>query len=733
MNEDDQRCFRDSFASPRDLKQQLIDISSLIQSKPKRPTPRFLAVTRQQHPQTPVHPDELRHFEDQDATDPSLILTLVQGELFDFRGDSDRIGCLPVSYTWQQTSDSNFAPVLIRDVDGTVRPSRAPSKILRRAVHHAATYTYLHLLWIDQECINQYDDVEKELAVQNMNSIYKMGRALFLVDLDIEDRFARCIEPHIESADFDDWSLDEVAQLAIQLSDFLDILSSNAFFQRAWITQERLCSPWGYDDEELWIMRTPWTDENPYREIPIFPSRIQTFKRRLCERLQSNRPEDILNRLQTSHNVFEVSCEIPSEAVVVRTRSFYTKSLYNCGQAMRILRGQKCTFVADKVALVTNCCSGSLTINTREIERLGLSYSACIWALAISTGEATFFCQDPECHNPEKAKRMMWAPSGATVLSDIRCTGCIKETRMEITEAGLSTTGWLFRIDRFLELAELQAKYAVDADDTCNADDTSSVDEDRVSTSESVFFEHLLTTLVSKGELALGELVWKAAKRRNRGGFYGRSVFSMPDIPLTQIIDSKTAKWIADYSTFGFKDKDAWEKDSCIDEIHYGSDPTSPELWPYILGNTEQLSGLLWIQEAVLKDGGLSVVRYESPTGERGNDEDNIAISPRAADIRSHIFAQHRNVRICRDGQLHEKLMFNPHPFDVWLRERDTHLDAPFCWAAQEQQPCVPAEANKGAVVEALEMSHVLFHIDKIKEERYVLAWPSEYSRNIWA
>ena len=52
------------------------------------------------------------------------------------------------------------------------RPNRAPPEILSRAIAFAVEFQATSLLWIDQECIDQDNRVEKELAIQSMDQVY---------------------------------------------------------------------------------------------------------------------------------------------------------------------------------------------------------------------------------------------------------------------------------------------------------------------------------------------------------------------------------------------------------------------------------------------------------------------------------------------------------------------------------------------------------------------------------
>lgn len=53
--------------------------------------------------------------------------------------------------------------------------NRAPTSVIHRALIYAAAHGF-RFLWIDQECINQDDLVEKAEAIQQMDAIYRQAK-----------------------------------------------------------------------------------------------------------------------------------------------------------------------------------------------------------------------------------------------------------------------------------------------------------------------------------------------------------------------------------------------------------------------------------------------------------------------------------------------------------------------------------------------------------------------------
>ncbi|VUC20162.1 unnamed protein product [Clonostachys rosea] len=727
MNYDEGQSFGDSFASPRELKSQLLTITNLIKSKyadGEAPKPLFLALPKTTPELARQHESDILHaFTTKDAQDPDLVLSLVEKQELKFKFSTH----LAVSYTWQQSSDTEYLPVRIREVDGTIRPSRAPSKILRRAILHAELQD-VYYIWIDQECIDQNDQAAKERAVQHMDALYTNDHVAFLLDTNIDDKFIPIVT---EWFNVDEVSLQEARQLASKLSELFETLGPDPWFERAWVTQERLCSSLSGGNTNLMLRRKSLDPGKLPEEIPCSPSNLRHLYTDLVEKLGGDGVHEDSAKLKAAMEEFQDRYRLPSDMPTLRYIASPYRSACNCLNAYGMLKGQKCSQVADKVALVGNSCFWRNILDTREIIKQGLSYNACVWALALANGHASFLCQDPACKSSYKEDRMLWVPTKSTTVSKLRCSDFINGAQMELTEAGLVTDGWLFRISRFIELGPLKERF-IESDKIFHEETDGSKEKKGFSKWYRDFFQDLLISLVKQREFAVAELVWKAVKKRVRGGFYGRSVYTIPDIPLSKILDPETGLWIASYETFGFESKSAWETDPNLEEIWYRCDPTSAECWNDILGGYKQLSGLRWISEAVMRDGGLVASFYETPSGVCEEQDHHIAISHATKEGRSHVFAQNREVRICKGGDRSDKLVFNPHPFDVWLRERDSHVDAPFTWACEERLDLNTSKASSETIVEGREENKVLFDIGKIESRDYTLAWPREYDQDDW-
>ncbi|KAF6805259.1 hypothetical protein CSOJ01_09635 [Colletotrichum sojae] len=88
------------------------------------------------------------------------------------------IHCVPLSYCWPsrpKDSKGKLVPVegsyVIRELDGSIRRNRALDEVLDRAVDFAQTCG-LRMIWVDQECLPQADEDDREIALQAMDIVY---------------------------------------------------------------------------------------------------------------------------------------------------------------------------------------------------------------------------------------------------------------------------------------------------------------------------------------------------------------------------------------------------------------------------------------------------------------------------------------------------------------------------------------------------------------------------------
>jgi len=156
---------------------------------------------------------------------------------------------LAVSYCWSQDrSDSSSSSTtkpnyVIRKPDGTKRPSIAPKEILDRAIYIAAN-NGLRLIWIDQECIDQDDRMDKEFGIQSMDVVFEraamvIGPLTLTIESDIKWKALKLlkIDENLPDSDVYGTASAGLAEHGLEVLQILESLVSERWFTRAWILQ----------------------------------------------------------------------------------------------------------------------------------------------------------------------------------------------------------------------------------------------------------------------------------------------------------------------------------------------------------------------------------------------------------------------------------------------------------------------------------------------------------------
>lgn len=754
------RPFGEIFPDPRDLRKQLVNIAAhtFERTIDERGRRKYLAVKKHSSSKrcstsAPACAKEtcgrcskeLVCFSHDHAQRLDLTLSLVRS--------SEEY--LAVSYCWNsgeryRTNSSGESdpisdvydamPVFIEQLDGTVREARAPRRILRRAIRHAAAEGLRHI-WIDQECIEQQDSAEKERAIASMDEIYRDAHTVLpLLDARLEDKLVlaarKALALPAPSLDFDmtrgviQWlrhppAIEAFLDAADDLCSILEFVATDRWFTRAWILQERLCSDEPSGSSTLWLMCKPELGTEIPGEVSI---EARSFNLAMPEllRVLEKKDANTKNRVQVAYNKFCDAYDVAFDMA----KQHRLQNKVNVMQATRWLANKGCTIAADKIALVGNCCDWYTRVGAEFLEMQNPSYSACIWALAIMNQDASLFCQDRGCATDERGRRMLWVPRANTTLLSLKCPSATS-SGMRITEYGLATEGWLWKAMRVLDLSSVARSWQHQFTGQLNLGLLK------------VFFWKLLRRLTLEGEHDVANLLWKGVKYRGYGGFYGRDLREVPDVPFDQILDSTTGDYSVTYPRLGFEDREAYCKTAddftsaydfyhrfclqhSVDERHQCCDVTKEENFHVLLGDEAQMGGFVWIIEAIWKMGRLVVGCHVDEGGT--HDESALVLSDGDHRGNPYIFTQFRPVTKHKHGDPTEKKMLTWSYFDVWRADRESHQDTPFSWSAYKQR----RDGHESENVTALSPCNVLFDISKVKHQDHTLDWPEEFYRESW-
>ncbi|KAI5783958.1 heterokaryon incompatibility protein-domain-containing protein [Pyronema domesticum] len=187
---------------------------------------------------------------------------------------------IAVSYCWSAQSDysteeTSFVMQDIGNGNTTVlRPNRARPEVLIRSFQYAAVHG-IRKIWIDQECIDQNDPIDKEMGIQSMDLVYRRADVtLVLLGQHIEtlkeaervlilsDKSGRRLRVNPPPGYHYKYAGDYPESMKLPDDEFDDLtaafssvgrIAGDKWFTRAWTTQEFILS-----DENNFVFLLGW-------------------------------------------------------------------------------------------------------------------------------------------------------------------------------------------------------------------------------------------------------------------------------------------------------------------------------------------------------------------------------------------------------------------------------------------------------------------------------------------
>ncbi|KGQ01084.1 hypothetical protein PAAG_12209 [Paracoccidioides lutzii Pb01] len=382
-----------------------------------------------------------------------------------------------------------------------------------------------------------------------------------------------------------------------------------------------------------------------------------------------SRDKSLKIRLEAAYQKFRDADAFPFDAV--RTRG--GKSL-NMMQGVSILENKGCLIASDKVALVGNCCDWPGRIHQELLRRPGLSYSACLWAVAIMNGDASMFCQDPNCASAERSQRLMWMPTKSTSLTQLVCPKATRDVNMKITKEGLET---------------------------------------------------------------LANLLWNALKYRGPFGIYGRHLAEVPNISLDQIVDPETGRYTVTYQRLGFKDEEEYmnSTDAIEDDYafyhrfcpyddalagyrHTNCELTNKKNYHLLLGDGAVIESFSWIIESIKKTAtALIFLPNFAPLPNTF-----VATAPKSASL--------SGLPLISGAQI-AKIIEMLHSLGPPMNRQD-HSHNKGTDGVDTSSTTTNSKSTKTVAVTAMEPCNVLFDVRNIRSQNHTLDWPEEFYRDSW-
>lgn len=432
-----------------------------------------------------------------------------------------------VSYCWPKDKDGN--PIqrpktkTITMMDGTERPNRAPDDVLDRAVEVARCYG-LRMIWIDQECLPQDESEEQQLGVQAMDILYAQAWITAgLLDSTAILTQAQMDAIHMMSSFEPDPSgmgcrwrgrgpvpvVD--ASICNHVLDFLEMLTSDAYYTRAWIVQESLSAG---DKMCLVLPKAPGVSD-PFGADPYLANKRAHGWRRMSTNIHipvhlfkdilaaarflidppfvrygdalvamngsvlpvsdldmtetRDRARHILPKAYSLHPHPPKSVHISGILTAHGSGIDGPRQSCDTATALTLLKSRGCFRVEDRVAIVANMCGFDIRLNTFTLAQKCPSLRLAIFAQAFLNADYTIFV--PELYrSPSFQMHGILSPFETrphTIQSHaIRGPGHINWSNWRNNlEKALFTTGlgipaYLWKTDRPVDLTPIKEHYS---------------------------------------------------------------------------------------------------------------------------------------------------------------------------------------------------------------------------------------------------------------------------------
>lgn len=302
-----------------------------------------------------------------------------------------------VSYCWNR-ANSEWSPVnsekslQVICEDLSRRPTNAPSDVLHRSIAYAEAQN-INAIWIDQECIDQSDPVEKEMAIQEMDMVYEEPRYPIAV-LEFSFQTQTELDVFASICDMNLYTFDP-SQIEV-LESVLEGLAEDEWFERAWTLQESVSA----GAEMKLLLGCPELQKSPdfgltpgEFELSIFnfQSAMVNVRVYIEEGLAASAWSDTSSAIYASNYADVLWNYIPTnipytiegtskpDAPRVRVR--------NAAQALTFLRDRYNSYFPDRLAIFANLCDYEYRVKTEVLKLPNSSFTVCALTLAVLNGD----------------------------------------------------------------------------------------------------------------------------------------------------------------------------------------------------------------------------------------------------------------------------------------------------------------------------------------------------------
>lgn len=324
-------------------------------------------------------------------------------------------GCshyVAVSYRWQQSKDDLPSQIrdmalpkyLIQTATGW-RPSRAPANVIYRAISYAKARS-CRFIWIDQECIDQENQSEKEYHIQAMHLIYRSAQQVVaILNSQINTQAHLDVLASLGVAEGHSFKVKSTAdekplgkllktipflETAVELAE---MIAADAWYTRAWTLQEAIVAALPLDlliPYHSSLTAPDWAG-SIQGEIILSEAVIEIgFVRTFLWRLKFGRDIDHGGRILNLQHRAKAVDSILRETIP-NSKTYKAEDMTLCRQtaadAIWGIMHRNISEPSDLIAIVGNLCQSNIRLDTRRVCSQNFSFTVSLLALALLNGD----------------------------------------------------------------------------------------------------------------------------------------------------------------------------------------------------------------------------------------------------------------------------------------------------------------------------------------------------------
>ena len=455
-----------------------------------------------------------------------------------------------ISYCWYRPNvswftDREMPDIIVVTANGKVNKSPEPVDVLHRASAYALRHG-MNRIWIDQYCIDQADQLDKQVGIQAMDNVYQHSSHPIAI-----------LESFIETQD----QLNALAKLftgkELQVHEIEDLeetlceLSEDAWFTRAWTLQESTSA-----GSSMMLLIGCSLDLDKPEELGTTPGEIEVsiwdFQNAMVqarilmeEFMNGGVLEDESSAVAVSNYADELFNSFPFITPEALQRSSADRQVCTAAEAVNYLQNRQNTVYSDRLAIVGNLCNYEIRLKGDALDRPEYSFSTCVLTLAILNGDSSLLglYTDPyersylardgknsigfETNATDSAFHshgFSWGPVPTGSLRNIEYFDQHDEKFQLrpclLSPSGLKVSGLLWCMDHRIFLPKTRDKFTTDWDSELKFLDKTSLApeeaEERLDYIFRSFIWHLLHELMSLGYRELTITLWKQYQPRKR-------------------------------------------------------------------------------------------------------------------------------------------------------------------------------------------------------------------------